>query len=257
MHSPADLAALQGDFTRALLGGGAQDAAGVAPHRFTVYRNNVFASLAEVLRARYPAVERLTGEDFFAAAARVFVSEHPPSSPVLLEYGEGFAAFLAAFEPARELPYLADVARLEWLRHAAFHAADCPALTAAALSAVAPERAGELIFERHPSLGLISSPYPAVSIWETNVRDEHVRSIGPELPGEAALIVRPALEVSVHRLDPGEHLFAAALLSGLTLADAARTASATAVLSLPHAIAKLLAAGAFRGFRLDATRTGD
>jgi hypothetical protein len=101
---------------------------------------------------------------------------------------------------------------------------------------------------------LISSPYPAVSIWETNVRDGEVRSIGPELPGEAALIVRPQFEVNVHRLDPGEHMFAAALLAGVTLADAARTASAAAVLSLPHALAKLLAAGAFRH---GTTRTGD
>jgi hypothetical protein len=254
MRSSADLAALQDGFTRALLGGGSPDAAGVAAHRFTVYRNNVFASLADVLRARYPAVERLTGEEFFAAAARLFVSEHPPSSPVLLEYGEGFPDFLAAFEPARELLYLAGVARLEWLRHAAFHAADCPALTASALSGVEPERAGELIFEPHPSTGLIGSPYPIVSIWETNVRDEQVRVIGPELPGEAALIVRPGLDVNVHRLDAGEHMFAAALLDGVTLADAARTASAGAVLSLPHAIAKLLAAGAFRH---GTTRTGD
>jgi hypothetical protein len=142
MHSPADLAALQGDFTRALLGGGAQDAAGVAPHRFTVYRNNVFASLAEVLRARYPAVERLTGEDFFAAAAHVFVSEHTVIAR-LLEYGEGFAAFSPPSNRPANCPTCRP-ARLN-IPSRRLHAADCPALTASALTAVAPERAGELI----------------------------------------------------------------------------------------------------------------
>jgi hypothetical protein len=69
------------------------------------------------------------------------------------------------------------------------------------------------------------------------------------MPGEAALIVRPELSVNVCRLGPGEHAFAAALISGATLAQAARTASAAAVFSLPHALARLIGAGAFGGFR--------
>ena len=83
--SPAEqaprLAALQHGFADALLQGGDAVPAGVTSHtaprpvrRFQVYRNNVFASLIEVVRARFPVVERLVGEEFFRAMARVFVS---------------------------------------------------------------------------------------------------------------------------------------------------------------------------------------
>src|SRR5262245_48620646 len=69
----------------------------VAPpvRRFNVYRNTVYAGLTGVIAARYPAMQKLMGADLFQAAARFFVVEHPPTSPVLLEYGEGFASFLA------------------------------------------------------------------------------------------------------------------------------------------------------------------
>jgi hypothetical protein len=159
----ADIAALQGEFARGLLDRVPSVAGLTAGHRFAVHRNNVYAGLVGVLQARYPVIERLVGEEFFGAAAQAFITASPPSSPVLLVYGEGFAAFLAGFEPAACLPYLPDVARLEWLRHAAFHAADCLPLTAADL-APAAGREEELIFEVHPSLGLISSPFPALSI---------------------------------------------------------------------------------------------
>ncbi len=252
------LAELQAQFSRAMLETRLAAPPGlIRARRFSVHRNNLYASLADALRARYPVTLRLVGEDFFKTAASLFAGAHPPSTPVLIEYGEGFPAFLESFEPARGLPYLAAVARLEWLRHAAYHAADRPPLTASSLAAVPPERAGALRFEFHPSAGLISSPYPIVSIWETNAHDEDVRPIGPELPGEAALAVRPELQVNVVRLDPAAHAFAAALASGETLAQAAAKAAVHDGFDLGSSLAKLIAAGAFSGFTAGPIQSGD
>ena len=78
--------------------------------RFAVYRNNVQHGLSVALATRFPVIERLVGADFFAATARVFAAQHPPETPVLQDWGEAFPTFLAGFEPAAELPYLADVA---------------------------------------------------------------------------------------------------------------------------------------------------
>jgi len=104
--------------------------------RFNVHRNNVFISLAGVLEARFPAVRRLVGEEFFKAMARHFVDEMPPLSPVLLEYGATFPTILKAFAPVSSEPYLADVARLEWQLHEAFHAEDSRSLTPGDFSAL-------------------------------------------------------------------------------------------------------------------------
>jgi hypothetical protein len=249
---------LQAQFSRAMLETGLAVPPGIAPaRRFSVHRNNVYASLIDVLRARYPVIERLVGEDFFKSAASLFVAAHPPSTPVLIEYGEHFPVYLESFEPARGLPYLADVARLEWLRHAAYHAADLVPLTALSLAAVAPERAGALTFELHPSVGLIASSYPIVSIRETNAQDEDVRPIGPELPGEAALVIRPGFEVNVLRLDTGGHAFATALAAGETLAGAAAKAAAHDRFDLGPSLATLIAAGAFCGFAAGSIPSGD
>ena len=82
------------------------------------------------------------GSDLFKAAARMFVDEHPPASPVLLDYGEGFAAFLAGLELIDDMPHMVDIARLEWLMHAARNAADALPLRADDLAAIAAERHG-------------------------------------------------------------------------------------------------------------------
>src|SRR5688500_7173734 len=87
-----------------------------AARRLAVYRNNVMGSLIDVLAAAYPTVCRLVGEPFFRFAAASFAAAAPPVRPHLMSYGGGFAGFLARFEPAADLPYLPDLARLEWAR---------------------------------------------------------------------------------------------------------------------------------------------
>ena len=96
----------------------------VPTRRFAVYRNNVVTGLVKALKSRFPVIEKIVDEEFFAAMARAFVVERPQRTPLLATYGDEFAAFIAAFEPARELAYLADVARLEAARTRAYHAAD-------------------------------------------------------------------------------------------------------------------------------------
>ena len=138
----APLAALQADFAAALrdrspdaVPDGFSDA---AARRFRVYRNNARVALIEALAAAYPAVSRLVGEPFFHRMAGVYAAAEPSRERTLNLYGETFADFVAGFAPARELPYLADVARLERAVLEARHAADAPALDPAAATALGP-----------------------------------------------------------------------------------------------------------------------
>jgi hypothetical protein len=219
--------------------------------RFNVYRNNVFASLSETLAARFPVVERLVGDEFFQAMAREFVSRHPPRSAVLVEYGEAFPAFLEAFEPVASLPYLPDIARLEWACNTAYHAPDATPMGGAALAAIPAEAIGEAVLHLHPCVQVVASPYPIVSIWQTNTHDEDVRPISPEMPGETALVVRQALDVLVLRLDKGAAAFVASIAEGRTLNDAVESAfQADADFSLPTTLAALLESDALSGVSL-------
>jgi hypothetical protein len=123
-----------------------------AAKRFSVYRNNVSVSLVNALADIFPTVQRLVGEAYFRAMARVYVQQHPPKSQLIFEYGQDFADFVADFEPARHLVFLPDVARLERLWLDAFHAADATPLDATVLATIPPEQLAGLRFTVHPAV---------------------------------------------------------------------------------------------------------
>jgi len=221
-----------------------------AEKRYNVYRNNVTVSLIAALSSIFPAVERITGEDFFRAMARFHVRETPPVSPLLFEYGRGFPDFIDRYEYAQDMPWLPDVARIEraWLD--AYHAADAPALSAEMLGSVPPEQLSTLIFRPHPATRLISSAYPAVTIFAMN------RGTGPvgrvEHRSEDGLITRMEDDVTVRLLPPGGAAFLSALLAGECLAAAAAAGlDACPEFNLSGAIGEMMAAGAFSDIELE------
>ena len=106
---------------------------------FAVYRNTVIKGCVDALQANYPAVARLVGDEWFRAAAAIYVRRAPPSQPCLVDYGDGFAGFLADFAPAAQLPYLPDVARIDRLWTEAHLAPDDAAARRARVAALAAE----------------------------------------------------------------------------------------------------------------------
>jgi hypothetical protein len=192
-----------------------------ADRRFAVYRNNVVAGLIDALAQRFPVVRRLVGDAFFEAMARAYVLACAPASPIMLLYGESFPNFVENFGPAANVPYLSDVARLEMARGHAYHAADAMPVEARAFAALPPERLADLRFDFHPSVSIIKSAYPIVSIWQVNDDPDHAVPIAPWAP-EAALVVRPFGDVEVTRLAPGVAEFLLRLVHNGTMNDAVR-----------------------------------
>jgi hypothetical protein len=136
--------------------------------RLAIYRNNVFVSLTEALKETFPAVCRLVDERFFSYAAHEFIAAHPPMRPALIEYGAAFPLFLANFPPCRELTYLPDVARFEWLMNVAAHASDAEAISPDGLTTIPPADAPRIMFTLHPSYSYIESEFPIDRIWRAN-----------------------------------------------------------------------------------------
>jgi hypothetical protein len=191
--------------------------------RFAVYRNNVVAGLVRALEGRFPVVARLVGSEFFKAMARDYAANNPPRSPIMFEYGATFADFVGGFAPAAGLPYLADVARLEFARGRSFHAPDAAPLPAAAFAALDGPVLARTTLILHPSIELAASDFPVVSIWRAH-QDPAVDAAlawGPE----AALVIRPHYDVEVHLLPAGGHVFVSALGEGASFTRAAAAAS--------------------------------
>jgi len=226
------LAAFETSFAGALLDANRPVPSGIVGHgaavparRFAVYRNNVVTGLGKALKSRFPVVEKLVGADFFAAMALAFAREKPPRSPLLATYGDEFPSFIAAFEPARELPYIADVARLEAARTCAYHAADAAPVGADRFANLDGNAIGDIRIDIHPSAGIVRSPYPIVTIWAMNSGEQELAPIG-NWRSEDALVCRPQLEVQIHVLPPGGAAFLLALAAGQPLGNATEAALA-------------------------------
>jgi hypothetical protein len=222
--------------------------------RFELHRNNFAAGLAKALAARFPATERIVGEEFFAAMARDFAVRHPPTSPVLLEYGAGFADFVENFELAGDLPYLSDVVRLEDARARAYHAPDATPLALQELSNLSAETLADVAFAIHPAVQVVRSNFPIVTIWAMNAGDAELGPIH-DWRGEDALVARPELKVFVHRLPAGGATFLERLCGGCPLAAAVEgAANEAAEFDLTLNLAGVLSAGVIVGV---GTKTGD
>jgi hypothetical protein len=186
--------------------------------RFSVYRNNVVAGLINAVGARYPVVKKLLWDEGFNRIAQLYVTAQPPRSPVLLEYGESFPQFLRNVGHSASADYLADVAELESARTRAYHAADAAPVARDAFSRLAPDEILDLCLALHPSVQLLKSQFPVVSIWEANLHaNDNVLNLWQP---ESALIARPRLNVEVRRLTPGAYEFLSALAGGCSVGEA-------------------------------------
>ncbi len=247
---------LQTAFACDIFDAAAEPAEYVRPGRFPaarhvqVYRNNVFTSLTGALQAVFPVIERLVGAGFFRYAAHTYIHRHPPGSGNLHDFGDAFADFLAGFAPAQTLPYLADVARLEWAWHAAFHAPDHPPLAPAKLAGVAPEHHGAIRFLLHPAAHLLASDYPVLRIWQVNQPDNtDVDSVDLSAGGVRLLLTRRGLAVEIESLDHADYALLHALAAGGSLQHA--TDAALAVLpafDLAHALRRFVASDTLVNF---------
>ncbi|UTH72591.1 DNA-binding domain-containing protein [Chromobacterium sp. IIBBL 290-4] len=199
--------------------GEAAAALALDPDGLAVYRNNYRVGLIDSLAHSHPVCRQLVGEEFFTALAREYVKSHASDSGNLHRYGERFADFIAGFEPCRDLPYLADVARLEWLAHRAYYAADAEPLDGAALASLAPEQWAALIFTPMPGVALCRADSPALSIWLAHRQDAPLDGI-LQRPAENALIHRQQGEVQAAPISASRYAFYRALFDGEPLAAA-------------------------------------
>ncbi len=190
-----------------------------ASKRFDVYRNNVVVSLADALETAFPVVRKLVGDAFFRAMAAVYLRQHPPTSPLMMFYGEAMPAFLADFYPAKSLPYLPDIARLELALRHSYHAADGTPVDHDALGQLTPEALMRARLHLAPAVRLLSSDYPIHSIYVANTQPD---APNPAMQAERILITRPEFDPQLHLISATAHACINALAQQKTLEDAMR-----------------------------------
>lgn len=195
--------------------------------RLGIYRNNTLSNLRGALRQVYPIVYQLVGDEFFNQAARQFIAEYPSSSGDLNDYGGDFAQFLVGYEPAVELDYLSDVARLEWALEQAYYAPDHEPLALSRLGTVSPEHYIDLRLKLYPAITLMQSDYPLQEIWRVHQPDyEGDGTVDLSAGAEWLLITRRAMQCMIEPITQVEYIFLRCLQEGNSFIEAVTAALA-------------------------------
>ncbi|MGF6597895.1 hypothetical protein P3T23_002612 [Paraburkholderia sp. GAS448] len=190
--------------------------------RLDIYRNTRANVLATALSLAFPAVQHLVGPEFFEGAAGLFIAQAPPRSAWLDEYGAEFPDFLGGLPQAASVPYLADVARLEWHVNVVLHAPDAPSLDIARLTAQSEAGPAQLRFQSHPAVRLLRCEFPVDIIWCAVLkRDDRAMAAIDLAEGPVWLLVhRTRSGIEVTRMGECEWRLTAGLFSGKPLSAA-------------------------------------
>ena len=217
MSSMRDLASFQRDFAAALMTEG-QAEPSFRSQAFAVYRNTSAFGAVEALRASYPTVDMLLGDEAFTHVALEFRREHPPKTPVLSEYGREFAGFLRCQPWTCELPYLADVAWLDWLWLESFLAADPMA------SPLQPSTVSTVVL--HPATRFAWTATPAMTIWLAHRDPWSIAELEPDWIAEGALFTRPGSCILAAPIDAALHQLLTECVVPTSVADLVKKVAA-------------------------------
>ena len=217
--------------------------------RLAIYRANVTASATKALGAAYPVVRQVVGETFFDGLARAYQRVHPSTSGDLSDYGAAFAAFVAEFPHTSSLPYLPDLARLEWAVHRAYGAEDAKAWDRQALAQVTPAQQPAIRFDWAAGTAIVDSTFPIARIWRIHQSDFEGEFRVDWSVRECALVSRDGFRVVVSVLGAGDAAFLASSLAGAALGASAQTALAVEPwFDLGRLLGRLVASNVICGF---------
>ncbi len=117
--------------------------------------------------------------------------------------------------------------------------------------AIAPDQLPSVRLALHPSLRILRSQFPALTIWKMNVADGVPAPVDLAAGGEDVLVVRPQSDVEVRSIPSGSLEFLQALADGKPVLAALEAALiASSHFDLSANLSDLLRAGAVVGYSL-------
>lgn len=216
------------------------------------YKSNAHAVAERALSAAYPVVTAILSVESMAQLARALWHTHPPQHGDLAQWGDKLAAFVAISPQLTELPWLADVARMEWALHRADGAPDADA-NLPSLALLAVEDPDHLTLQLAPGLEVLHNTFAVVPVLlahrlpTAGDRETAIGQLGdtwstPQT--EHALVWRKGRETAtVYASTEAECTFLSALLAGQALLPALEACGLDFSNWLPRAVRQALVVG--------------
>jgi hypothetical protein len=219
--------------------------------RLEIYKKNVFQTLIDALKDNFPVITKLVGNEFFVYCAEFYICSYPPHTQSLSEYGDKFPEFLADFPPAKNLEYLADVAKLEIAFRKAYFADDLQSLNPENLAKLGKDALFvNLIF--HPKFSLLKSVFAIDQIWQANQENANTPTAKIFIDNTTYLYVtREDLAVVIYNINYSEYVFLEELQKGNSYGSAAKVAlDIDKNLNIQDLLLKHLVSGTFTEFKI-------
>jgi len=180
------------------------------------YPTRFHESLSEV----YETIRSLLGPERFLDLAYDYSVHYPSRDYNLNHVGRHLSEFLKTSALIKELPYLSDLARLEWLISEAFHSFEKPPVRPEEMASIPSEKWEDIRLTFQPSTSLVSSFWPIFQLWMDRkgplpgISKDHLKS------PEHILVGRRGLQVRVEQLEPAQFRLMELLLTGESLGEA-------------------------------------
>ena len=194
--------------------------------RLAVYAGGYLARVHQALGEVYEAVHRVLGDGGFNELSRAYAQRYPSHDYNLSLAGRHLPELLAADPLTQRLPFLPDLARLEWLVCRAFHAAQAPALEPSQLTALPLEAWERARLYLQPAVGLLASAWPILDIWQARARPRGTLAIHVVNRPQRVLVFRDGVHVRCELLDAGPYVLLEGLLAGQSLGAVCGTLAA-------------------------------
>lgn len=177
MSIPPELAQLQQQFLHAVNTTDTALLNAIAPHarltltaQLQIYRQNTQLTRCKTLQTIYPILHTILGEECFQALAQHYIAAHPAKHGNLNQYGDQLATYITdpphAFQALHDLPYLSDLAQLEYLVHQAYYAPDATIFPSAVFNQLTATQQTQIQLQLAPDIGLLRTDWPLLACWQ-------------------------------------------------------------------------------------------
>lgn len=214
-----------------------------------IYQHSAIANITNSLRLSYPVIEKLVGKDFFQLMCKSYIVIHWPTTGNMDDYGESFSSFLAAFEQVKHLPYLEDVAHLEWLFHQSSLANDNSYFDWTRLVKVTSS--DTLTFLLAPTVSIMRSATPVDKIWLMNQENApEISELSLDGTSDTFIVLfRQGLKTEMMTIAESEFTFLQSIEKGLDFEATIESAKAVdADIAIDYCLKSYIELGIISGF---------
>ncbi len=188
--------------------------------RLDVYRHGYPSRILEALRDAYPALDTILGEGSFHNLVRRYLAAIELRSYNLNDVGAQLPAHCRR-DPLRDgLPFLGDLAELEWAVLSAYQSREKPPVDPQKLAGFDMADWETAVLELQPAVAVVSSQWPILDLLETKDIERDQIDVALEDRPQSVLVYRRRLEVEQRLVDAAEQRALQLLGSGTPLGEA-------------------------------------